>query len=80
MKIEYVTGCTCDSLTIDGKETNSMSIKDVRGCVLDIISRTTDLSLLEEILTNYVETDGDFENLGHCDQCGDSIWKYTLEI
>lgn len=80
MKIEYVTGCTCDSLTIDGKETNSMSIKDLRDCVLDIISRTTDLSLLQDILMDCVETNGDFENLGHCDQCGDSIWKYTLEI
>ena len=63
MKIEYVTGCTCNSLTIDGVETVDMDIKDVRSCVLDIISRTNDLSLLQDILTNYAETSGEFEDL-----------------
>lgn len=80
MKIEYVYGCTCDSLTIDGVETVDMDIKDVRGCVLDIISRTTDLSLLQSILSDVAELNGEYEDLGHCDQCGDYITKYTYEV
>lgn len=80
MKIEYVYGCTCDSLTIDGVETVNMDIKDVRDCVLNIISKTNDLSLLQSILSDVAELDGDYKDLGHCDQCGDFICKYTLEI
>lgn len=80
MKLEYVTGCICDSLTIDGKETRDMNIKDVRSYVLDIISKTTDLSILQEILMDYAQSKGEFENLGHCEECGDWIEKYTCEI
>lgn len=80
MKIEYVYGCMCDSLTIDGVETVDMDIKDVRDCVLDIISRTEDLSLLQSILTEVAEVNGDFKDLGHCDDCGEYITKYTYEI
>lgn len=79
MIIEYVTGCTCDSLTIDGKETVDMDIKDVRDVVVDLISRTEDLSILQNILMDFAQ-DGNWESLGHCDQCGDNIDKYTLEI
>ena len=60
MKIEYVYGCTCDSLTIDGVETVNMDIKDVRDCVLNIISKTNDLSLLQSILSDVAELDGEF--------------------
>lgn len=80
MKIEYVYGCICDSLTIDGIETVDMDIKDVRDCVLDIISRTEDLSLLQSILTEVAEVNGDFKDLGRCDDCGEYITKYTYEI
>lgn len=80
MKIEYVYGCVCDSLTIDGVETVDMNIKDVRDCVLSIISRTNDLSLLQGILIDVAELDGNYEDLGHCDQCGDYINKYIYEV
>lgn len=80
MKVEYVSGCVCDSLTIDGKETADIPLKELRDCVLDIISRTTDISLLQDILTDAAQYSGEFEDLGHCEQCGDWIEKFTLEI
>lgn len=80
MKVEYVSGCICGSLTIDGKETADIPLKELRDCVLDIISRTTDISLLQDILTDAAQCSGEFEDLGHCEQCGDWIEKFTLEI
>lgn len=35
---------------------------------------------LNWILSQFVEALGDTEYLGYCDQCCDSIYKYTLEI
>lgn len=80
MKIESVTGCTCDSLTVDDVETVDMDKEAVKDVIKKLIDRENDLGTLQSILMDLVETRGEFEDLGHCDQCGDWITKYTLEI
>lgn len=80
MKIESVSGCLCDSLTIDGVETIDMKIEDVKEVIKKLIDKENDLGTIQSILIDLVETRGDFEDLGQCDQCGDWITKYTLEI
>lgn len=80
MKIEYVTGCVCDSLTIDGKETVDMEISEIKSSIHEIIDSIDDISSLQRILMNISEDEGDYENLGHCCQCGDTVYKYTLDI
>ena len=80
MKIESVTGCTCDSLTIDNVETIDMDKEAVKDVIKKLINREDDLGILQSILIDLVEFQGEFEDLGHCDQCGDWITKYTLEI
>ena len=80
MKIESVTGCTCDSLTIDNVETIDMDKEAIKDVIKKLINREDDLGFLQSILIDLVEFQGEFEDLGHCDQCGDWITKYTLEI
>lgn len=80
MKIESISGCTCDSLTIDGVETIDMKITDVKETIKKLIDAETDLGTIQSILINLVESRGDFEDLGQCDECGDWITKYTLEV
>ena len=80
MKIESTTGCVCDSLTVDGVETSDMQIEDVKNVARKLIDAENDLSNLQYIIANLVEMNGDFENLGHCEECGDWIVKYTLEV
>lgn len=80
MKIESVSGCTCDSLTINGVETVDMKIEDVKSTIIKLLNKEDDLGLLQSILISLVETKGDYEDLGTCDQCGDWITKYTIEI
>ena len=80
MKIESVTGCTCDSLTINGVETIDMDKEAIKDVIKKLINREDDLGILQSILIDLVEFQGEFEDLGHCDQCGDWIAKYTLEI
>ena len=45
-----------------------------------LIDAETDLGTIQSILINLVESRGDFEDLGQCDECGDWITKYTLEV
>ena len=80
MKIESVTGCTCDSLTIDNVETIDMDKEAIKDVIKKLINREDDLGILQSILIDLVEFQGEFEDLGRCDQCGDWITKYTLEI
>jgi hypothetical protein len=80
MKIISVTGCTCDSLTIDGVETADMDKRDIKDVVKKLIDNTNDLGTIQSILMDLVESQGDFEDLGTCEQCGDWITKYTVEI
>jgi hypothetical protein len=80
MKIEYVTGCTCDSLTVDGKETVDMDVNDLKLSIHKMIDSIDSISTLQDIVMNVTELEGDYECLGHCDQCGDTIYKHTLEI
>lgn len=80
MKIESVTGCTCDSLTVDGVETVDMDKNNVKEVIKKLIDKEDDLGTLQSILIDLVERRGDFEDLGHCDQCGDWITKYTVEL
>lgn len=80
MKIESVTGCTCDSLTVDNVETIDMDKEAVKDVIKKLIDREDDLGTLQSILIDLVETQGEFEDLGHCSQCGDWITKYTVEL
>ena len=80
MKIESISGCTCDSLTIDGVETINMKITDIKEAIKKLIVAETDLGTIQSILINLLESRGDFEDLGQCDECGDWITKYTLEV
>lgn len=80
MKLEHTTGCICDSLTINEKETANLPIEEVRDVVLNIINKCNDLSILQDILMDYIDCNGEYEDLGHCEECGDHIIKYTLEI
>lgn len=80
MKIKSVTGCICDSLTVDNVETVNMDKEAIKNVIKKLIDRETDLGTLQSILMNLVETQGEFEDLGHCEQCGDWITEYTVEL
>ena len=80
MEIEYVTGCICDSLSIDNKETIDMELKELKEVIIKVINNTDNLAALQGALISIVENTGEFEDLGHCEECGDYIEKYTLSI
>lgn len=80
MKLEYIDGCICDSLTVDGIETIDISINDFKKVLYQLIDRETDLGTLQSIMIKLMEQQGEFEDLGQCSCCGDYITKYTLKL
>ena len=63
MKIESISGCTCDSLTIDGVETIDMKITDVKEAIMKFIYAVTDLGTINSVVINLVVFIVDFEYL-----------------
>lgn len=80
MKLEYTDGCICTSLTVDGKETVDMSKEELKEVICKLLERESDLGVLQDIWRDLVTSQGEFEDLGHCEVCGDYITSYTLEI
>ena len=80
MKLEYTDGCICTSLTVDGKETVDMSKEELKEVICKLLDKETDLGVLQDIWRDLVTSQGEFEDLGHCEECGDYITRYTLEI
>lgn len=79
-KVEHCTGCISDSLTINGKETVDMSIKELKEHTLDMVSKVEDISIYQNIIRTILEFEGEYEDLGYCEQCGDHISKYNYEF
>lgn len=80
MKLEYTEGCICYGLDVDGKPFNDLgevSKVDILHSVINVLSCEYDpQSILIDLLQQY----GEYEHIGHCDECGDNISSYTLEI
>ena len=80
MKIEYTNGCVCTSLTVDGKETADMTSEEIKVSIQAMLDREVDFAVLQDIWTTLIESQGEYKNLRHCEECGDWISNYTLEL
>ena len=80
MKLEYTDGCICTSLTVDGKETVDMSKEELKEVICKLLDKESDLGVLQDIWRNLVTSQGECEDLDYCEECGDYITRYTLEI
>lgn len=76
MELKYTDGCTCTSLEIDGKESVDLTLDEFKKVIHKIVDNITDFAQLQSIFTEYLELEGDYTDLGHCDCCGDSISRY----
>lgn len=81
MILNYIEGCTTDSLTIDGVEVSELPYYQIVDIIHYIVSRRKDKWILKEMLAMLIEHDKESVcDISHCDQCGDDIYNYKLEI
>ena len=80
MKIVKSQGCTAFYTDVDGKELNDLSKKEKE----DLLKRLIDIHKLNGIestinmLLDNIEYD--FENGGHCEQCGDNVHRQIYNL
>lgn len=81
MILNYIEGCTAYSLTIDGIEVSELPYYEIVDVIHYLISRRKDKWILKEMLAMLIEHDKESVcDISHCDQCGDDIYNYKLEI
>lgn len=90
MKIEITNGCTAYSFNVDGKPISELS----EGVLLDVLFRATskiltkrkfsesERSNLEDIIGCIVTSFTDDYKCDdeHCEQCGDYVEYYSMEV
>ena len=79
-KIVYTDGCIATGLTVDDRIFSDLSLEEQKAIIHKVIDSATDSSSLQSMLTEYVETAGEYEYLYTCEECGDSVYEWTLEI
>ena len=81
MKLEYTSGCICDSLSVDGVETIDMSPDKLREVIHELVDREQDLAVLQDLFMSCVQSQGEYSSSDEpCECCGDFVTTYTLEI
>jgi hypothetical protein len=80
MKHEYTEGCTCTSLSINDIDVNELPIEEIRKAVVELILQIEDKEELIWEWRSLMRSVGHYEDLGHCDTCGDNISNYTVNI
>lgn len=79
MKLQYVTGCVCNSLSIDGEEFNEMSLEKRRAICHKLVDDASEY-VMQQMFITYMEGHADREATGLCECCGDLIFKYNTEL
>lgn len=80
MELEYIDGCICQSTNVNGVELVDMRIIDIKNVVKKLVDKEEDTATLQSIFIDLVRSQGDFEDLGQCEQCGDYIYKYKAVL
>ena len=80
MKLRYVTGCICDSLEIDDKQFNEMSLGEQAELCHTLIENIQDSVTLQELFIKWIECEGEYKQYEPCECCGDVICEYTKEL
>ena len=79
MKLQYVDGYICYSLSVDGKEFDEMSLKEQRSICHKLIDDASEY-VMQQMFIAYMEDHADCKTTGPCEGCGDLIFEYNKEI
>lgn len=80
MKLTYTEGCMAYNLDIDNKEIEDFTLQDQKNILKSLIDKYGNNSTIQNMIIDFLELNGIPKFIGHCDECGDNIYEYTLEI
>lgn len=58
----------------------SLTLQEQKDIFKSLIDKYGNNSNIQNMIIDFLELNGDPEFIGHCDDCGDDIYKYTLTV
>ena len=84
MKIEYTNGCISDRIKIDGEDFDNLSPEELAYAKDKLVAflNATEMTEvnIQDLILWITQRYGTSECVGHCESCGDTIWKDTIII
>lgn len=80
MKLTYTDGCMAYNLDIDNKKIEDFTLQEQKDIFKSLIDKYGDNATIQNMIIDFLESNADPEFIGHCDDCGDDIYKYTLTV
>lgn len=80
MKLTYTDGCMAYNLDIDNKKIEDFTLQEQKDILKSLIDKHGDNSTIQNMIIDFLELSGIPEFIGHCNDCGDDVYEYTLEI
>lgn len=80
MKLEYTEGCTCSGLDVDGEPFNDLNAVEKVALLHSVVTMLSVDYDIQDIMINLLRQYGEYKHLFHCEECGDNVSSYTLEI
>lgn len=77
LKIEYTDGCCSTGIYINDKALTSIEFNELKEIAKKVIDKLNSVWPIQEFLIAVAEEAGEYKNLGTCEECGDTIYKYT---
>lgn len=80
MKLTYTEGCMAYNLDIDNKKIEDFTLQEQKDILKSLIDEYGDNSTIQNMIMDFLELNGIPKFIYHCDECGDNVYEYTLEI
>lgn len=80
MKCTFTEGCICGGSMVDDKNFTLLPIERQKEVIKILIGRNDDPGFLQSVFDDLVMNLGNYESIGHCDECGDDIDEWTYEF
>lgn len=79
MKLTFYDGLTSCRITVDDDDLEDLPKEGKVAILNKIIEKSSDSDIIA-IIREYIESHGEFDDSYICDQCGDSIYTYSLTL
>lgn len=78
MEIVYTEGCTVTGIEIDGEDVREIPVSRQREILRQVIDKI-DENMLYDVF-KAIALNGEYKHLYYCEQCGDDVVEYRLEL
>lgn len=69
-----------DVITIDGKNVNRFNRDEIRDIIISVVNANNDTTNLIWALRGFIPNFGEYKFCYHCDECGDNVVEYKLNV